>query len=434
MANKQDLRIRTHKRPGTRPAREQTPPAEDTALREVPAKKRRRRGTVRRVLARLLVVAALFAAGFLIWQNWDKLAPDKVLVWLEETFAGRRGDGFPVEISGSGVTHMETLGENLALLTDTSFVIYSNQGGELTRRQHNYSAPLLKTAGDYALIAETGGTRFRLETRASTVLNVTADNKSEDEKETPVLDTALTGHPIISAAVGRSGTVALVTDSSQSYTSEVYVYDKKGKLLFHHNNSDLMAIDIAVSPNEKQVAIAGVAAHKGSIQSTVQVFSLRGGDNKPSKTYTGQDTLLCALSYFSNGRLAAVGDNAVWLLDPSGDLDKRVAYTEQQLDSYRIGDRSVGLVLSHYGSSDGGELRLITDAGEEAFAAAFTGTFRDMASVGNDMLLLTSNGLQRTNGKGLGKMMDVPPDGRMIAALGNKAIVLGLTALREFTP
>ena len=61
---------------------------------------------------------------------------------------------------------------------------------------------------------EQEGTRLRLETRRSTVLEMEAENK------------------IITGAVGSDGSFALVTKSTQGYLSEVCVYNKKGEKIY----------------------------------------------------------------------------------------------------------------------------------------------------------------------------------------------------------
>ena len=110
MANKQDLKIRSHaaprKKKDARPAavpppiqqspappaytyREsprEAPEADAPILKEVPPKKRRRSGRslIWMVFSRLVLVGVLLTGGYLLWQNWEKIAPDSLVIWVEE--------------------------------------------------------------------------------------------------------------------------------------------------------------------------------------------------------------------------------------------------------------------------------------------------------------------------------------------------------------
>ena len=170
MAKKQDLKITRRKPkagrdPGTKelpPELEGLPPLSEQELEPVllPAKKRKHRHPVARAIVRLLLVAAVLTGGFAVWKNWDKLAPEALLDWIDMKLDGAdKGDGFPYAISGDTVVAMGQAKNNLALLTDTSLLFINEKGGEIARRSHAYARPLLKTAGSYALVAERGGGR-----------------------------------------------------------------------------------------------------------------------------------------------------------------------------------------------------------------------------------------------------------------------------------
>lgn len=97
-------------------------------------KKRKRRHPFLRAFFRLLLVAAVLAAGIAVWKNWDKLAPEALLDWIDLKLAGAdKGDGFPYTISGDTVVAMGQAKNNLVLLTDTSLLFINEKGGEVAR-------------------------------------------------------------------------------------------------------------------------------------------------------------------------------------------------------------------------------------------------------------------------------------------------------------
>ena len=70
------------------------------------AKSTRKRGATPyrqwlRLFVRLGIVFAVLLTGFLVWKNWDKLAPEAVLDWAETRFGDAAiGTGFPTETQG----------------------------------------------------------------------------------------------------------------------------------------------------------------------------------------------------------------------------------------------------------------------------------------------------------------------------------------------
>ncbi len=455
MADKRDLKIKTHKhmtgeREPSPLAWERSPkrrvvqtrkkedpkPAvamtmDETEAADIPLPTRRRKNAAgRRIFKRLvaLVLVALIVAT--VWRNWDKLAPGNLFFWLDQTFSSS-GDGFPVEISGNTVLDIQQVQGYMVLLTDTSLVAYNENGGEVMRRQHNFSDPMLLVCGRYMLVAEQGGTRFRLDTLPEPVLNVTADNLTEDKK-TAVLDEALENR-IISADVRSDGGVALVTQSSGSYTSEVVVYNADGELQYRQRYAAVRAVDVALSSDDREVAVAGIEANNGVLQSSLRVYSLRSEDATPIKEYTGQDVLLSRVAYLDSSELVAIGDSQTWVVDPDGDLDKRIPY-DQQLVGYSIGEDAVGLALQKYGTGDGGELMWLDQTGEVAYTAPFVGSFRHLSLTDNEALLLTAGQLYRGDSTGLQAPVTVQRDGRMVGSVGGDAVVLGLTSLTAYSP
>lgn len=456
MADKRDLKIKTHKHmsntkdpspmawersPKKRVVRSKRDPEpssssvtmtmDETEAADIPVQPRRKKrfSAGRRLLVRLVTLLVAIAVVLTVWQHWDSLAPRNLMFWIEQTFSAS-GDGFPVEISGNTVLDVQEVQSYMVLLTDTSLVAFNANGGEVMRRQHNYSDPILIANGRYMLVAEIGGKRFRLETMSDTVLQVTADNLSEDKK-TSVLDTALE-NPIISADVRADGTVALVTFSSGSYTSEVLVYSPSGKLQYRQRYVSMQAVDVALSADKQDVAVAGIEADNGAMRSTLRVHALRSQENTPRREYTGRDVMLSRVAYLEGEELVAIGDTQTWVVHADSDLDKRITY-EQQLVGYTIADNAVGLALHKYGAGDGGELVWVDHRGETAYTAAFSGDYRHLAIADDGVLLLTAGQLYWGDSTGLTGHIPVQQDGRMVGRIGKKAIVLGLTALNEYT-
>ena len=407
MPVKHDISIRRRKSVNS-----QTSGQDENMLSAVPVRRKRKRRTFLRALFRLMVVAALIIGGVYVWKNWDALAPESIIYRINEKLAGgQRGDGFPVEITGSSVLNMSETKDGLALLTDTAVVLLNHKGGELLRRQHGYSNPFMRTNGKWLLIADNGGSRLRIETRAGTAAEMTVKNR------------------IVSAAIGSGGGFAVATDSSKGYTSEVVAYNRQQKKIFHRYDVKLTVLDIALSPNGKSMAVVGIKAEAGAMKCSLLFFDFNKKD--PVAEYSGTDLMLFSVKYFPNGTVAAVGDRALWVFDESGSIQQKHSYEDCELAGFTLGDRSAAVALRNFGGSEGGSLLTVNSSGDKAYSIPFEGSFRSLAPDKSGMLLLTSEALYRADAAGVFKKGDSIRDGRMVCSLGKKIIILGLTSLNE---
>ena len=186
---------------------------------------RKRRGNYGpwlRFLKRVTVVAVIVVVGFLVWRNWEKVAPEALLDWTEQHFGETEtGDGFPRPVTGNVICEMTEVNQHLAVLSDTTLRFFNGTAACVTERAHSFSTPSMHTAGKYVLLTEVGGERIRLETRRDTVLEKQFSNRC-----------------IYATDLLSNGTVALILNSaSQSYLSEVQVINAKGDVKFTYQSS-----------------------------------------------------------------------------------------------------------------------------------------------------------------------------------------------------
>ncbi|MBE6767802.1 MAG: hypothetical protein E7549_02685 [Ruminococcaceae bacterium] len=418
MASKRDLTIKKRRVTATEEPMPENTATEAKGRRPSRKKRARRRGrsVIWAVLFRLTLVVAVVLLGVLLWRNWDTLAPAALTEWFDRTVTGGDGgDGYPVDISGDGVVSMQAFGNNAALLTDTSLLVYNSSGAETVDRGHTFADPLLCTAGDYMLVAELGGNRYTLH------------NKKEAVRDGAAIGT------VVSAAVSENGQVALATESSQSYMSEVLVFDRKGNEAFHWYSADLMVVDVAFSPRQKEIAVLGLSAVGGDMCSTLHVFSLSGKEEGPTHTYRATGAMMTALNYFDNGRVAAVGDTAVWVYDPDKNETAVTDFEDAVLLGYAFSDEGVGAVTRDYGESRGGMLRVITTVGNPVREITFAGNYRHVTAADRGFYLLTEDTLYQADGAGIAKQTAVSADSLMTVEMNGKPLVLHLSMLTRCT-
>ncbi len=375
--------------------------------------KKRRQKRRKRFMLRWIAVLAVAALVVTVVRYWDKLSPDVLVSEIGDFFTGGDGEGFPVDVSGNSIYQLETAENCTVLLSDTYLAMYNTSGSEVMRRTHSFADPLLRTAGKYMLIAERGGRRLQLETRAKTIITHT------------------TGYDIVTATVHTSGRVAVITAAEQGYNARLTVYDTDGTVVYERLCSTLLT-DVAFSPNGKQLAVAAVTAEKGAIRSTVEVLALHSADSAPLYMYGGTDVLLCRVSYLSNSLITAVGDTAVWMYHPQKEACDIYTVTDGEMKAFAIGEDTVAVVTQPYGSSGDGTLVYVKANGAAAYTADIQGICRDVAAYKNTYAVLTDGHLYRIDSKGITDTVEIPSDGKMVGRIGDTVTVLGLQNLTAY--
>lgn len=387
-----------------------TKPAEETAR---PVRRKKRRNNLR-LLLRVMLVVVLLLCLYALMVNWKDIAPDRFVSWVQDVVSGTTGGSWPVDLSSETAQDMQEVGGNMVLLTDGATVYYNSSGGESLRRTYAYAKPLMRTADRYVLLMETGGKRFRLESRDEVVF----------EPEEGLSNNIYTG------AVSVKGDVALVTDSSQSHVSEVIVFSRKGNERYQWYSSEWLVMDASFSKDGNSLAVVGCRTQGGAMQSAVLVFDLRGREEAPVQ-YVSDNVLFTGVQYMSGGTVIAIGDSQARFVNPTGSLDVTVAHEEEELIGYTFSTGDVMLVTRAYGSQDGGKAAVYSSTGDLRAEVTFAGEFRDAASSNKNFLLLTDAFVHEVKYSGITGQAEVAADSLMTGAIDGKPLVLGLTSLSE---
>ncbi len=375
-------------------------------------KRRGNYGPWLRLLKRLAVVAVVLLIGFLVWSNWEKIAPEALLDWTEQQFGeAETGEGFPRPITGNVVVDMAEVNQHLAVLSDTTLRFFNGTAACVTERAHSFAEPSMHTAGNYVLLTEVGGDRIRLETRRETVL----------EKQ-------LTNRCIYATDLLSNGTTALILNStSQSYLSEVQVLNAKGNVKFTYQSNKYLLTDVALSPNGKQLAVVGTTAGNGTLRSVVLTITLSNGN---VKEYTGTDTLLHSVTFFSNGTVMAIGDNAIWSVTRGADEPDIYSCDGYEPVGYTATSSLAIVALRRVGTTDTGAVWMFDTHGNQVQNATYEGTFCTVSARGTDVLLLTDRYMYEMETEGVRNTYEVPLDSLRAVSYRGSPLLLTLS---EFT-
>lgn len=380
---------------------------------DLPDKRRiHRRRARRRMAFRLTALVAVCALLFLLWQNWEVLAPDRLMDNLQDLVGSGIGS-YPVDISGSNVQQIARSKDYTVVLSDSYLTYLDSSGAEANRYPCTYPSAMLSHAGKYVLLAELGGHRVQLNTRTATWVQMQ------------------TQQDILAISVNEKGQFAVLTQGPQGYAVQVKVYDKQGKELYSRSRNQ-MAAQVALSADGTQVALLSVEAVDGELNSSIDVFSLKSAGQDTLCSYQGKDTLLYQLTYLSHNWLAAIGEHGAVMLDTADGLSSVYATDGMRILGYACAGDTLALALRPYGSTSGGQIQVIDKSGEALCTVPFEGEFRDLSGQKEMYALLTDTRVSQIGSTGLLAGADVPADGQQAVLDGNQAVVLGLNVLTSY--
>lgn len=364
-----------------------------------------------RLIKRLSIVALVLLVGFLVWNNWEKIAPEAILDWTDQQFGdAQSGEGFPCSISGNTVVEMAEVNQHLAVLSDTTLRFYNANAACVAERTHSFSQPTMHTAGKYVLLTELGGSRIRLETRRETVLGLTLENRS-----------------IYAADLLSNGTMALILNSaSQSYVSEIQVLNSKGTEQFTYKSNKYLLTDVSLSPGGRQLAAVGTTADNGVLKSVLLVITLSSSE---VEEYTGTDVLLHTVTFFSGDAILAVGDREIWSLK-GNQVEKTVCEGLEPV-GYTSTSSLSGVALRRAGATDEGEVWVFNAKADRIQTMEYNGTYRSVSGRGSKILLLTNEQLYEVNTAGVQAQYEVPSDSLLATTYRGSPLLLTLSEFKR---
>lgn len=214
---------------------------------------------------------------------------------------------FPLYIDGSASYQAGSISGNLVLLGDSYLYIFQTSGARTAARQHTYGSAMLRTAGDYALIYEQGGTRFRLET----VRKIHFEKSTNDR--------------ILFARVSKNGMTALVT-ASDTCASRLLVFNAKGQQIYQRDCVEELA-EITFNSDDSGCYAAAIRVSGGVMQSVIYAYSF----SSEEILWTGQPLDILAVSVYNTegNNLFVLGDTAACYLSSTGVVLSTYVYPDE---------------------------------------------------------------------------------------------------------
>ncbi len=244
----------------------------------------RKRNRIIRIIIYVIIVAIIITLIVL-----NSLSPTGLIEAVQNAYATWGEGEFPISVYSANGTYFNCSNGVIGIVNDSFFELYDDDGKLLQAVSHGMSDPVLKTSEARFVLYDRN--RYSL-----SVFNYSEELHSVDSET-----------PIISAAIGRNGTYAIVTDSDTSKNT-VTVYNKDNEELFKWNSANYYITDVVVFNEGDKIALSMLDSVGGSFKSFVYI--LQFDKVEPAYVYSFDDIVSSITSCGENYVLANGFDRA----------------------------------------------------------------------------------------------------------------------------
>lgn len=357
------------------------------------------------VILLLVSIAAAKVGGFTLSMVGDS---------LRTTFAKvGSGDGYPYSLSGMNVSDIAISNTDLCLLDDNSVRILDSTAKELSSIQHSFDHPVMQSNSGRVLVYDIGDKNFRIQSK------------------TRVLFEKQTDYMILTASLGRDGSVAVATRANGA-ESMLTVYDKNHKETFKWACAKEHIVSCDVSDNGRLFAVAVLGVNNGSVYSKVYIFEKRKEEAKASFEY--KDTALTSVQFLSNETVMVLGNNLCQIIK-GDEVKEKIDVSVNTPSRLYISDNNTAvLVLSKYSSTTQKIVKVYSKSGSERFTTEVNGIVKSVATDGKYVAVLTDSQVCIYNMKGeLCGKSDVNSDASDVAIYSRHTYVFSSESIAEYS-
>ncbi len=320
----------------------------------------------------------------------------------------KSGDGYPYYFESSTAQNVEKINSDLIVLTDDSTFVLDATAKKLSELQHSYSVPLISSRNGRAVMFDVGGYSYRVQSKTKILYEGTSE------------------HKIITAAIGKDGSVALATRGDSSM-SELTVYNKNQKEVFKWECAKEAIVAVDISDNGKRAAVSVLGAENGELYSKVIIFDFRYSEQISEYSYGSQT--VSDVEFISSNKVLATGEEVFSIIDKTSKQDEDLSLNKLSR-VYTADNNTTVAVFSKYGSSSSKIIKVYSASGKLLFTADVNSNVRSVSCDGSYISVLTDRQLISFNKKGktVGTH-DVASDGISCFTDGNNTYVLTTSAI-----
>ncbi|MEG2928250.1 MAG: DUF5711 family protein [Oscillospiraceae bacterium] len=258
------------------------------------------------------------------------------------------GEGFPVSAQLSTFKQAKTMGSSLCILNSDSLDFYSPTGAKGFSYYHSMQNPVIAASDNRIAIYNTNQTSLKI-ANAHKIL-FSSEMKND----------------IIHVSMSQNNKVA-VTTKSQSYNSEVAVYNYKMEEIFSWQSAKGFIINSFLSPNGNTLAINTVLAQDGYLINDIYIID--AVDKKEKFTIRNVKTMPLGVEYITANQLLVLYiDKAVIYSVQDGTQLGEYSYGSDALIDYDVQNGEVLLALGGYNREKQNRIVMLSPKLEEKFS------------------------------------------------------------------
>lgn len=273
------------------------------------------------IIISILVVAMIVVVALYItnseFRNWvdiqifrKEISQDKVAT---------------IELDEDQISNIYAFNEYIGILNKNKLYFYGTSGTEEANLDIQITNPIFHSSNRFLAIGESNGQKIYL-----------IENKEI------VWESEIEGN-ISQVYVNKNGYVAVVI-SGTSYKSVIQVFDTEGNVLFKKYLSETITVDVAISNDNKYLAMAEVNTSGTIIQSNIRIISIEKAKTDPTnseeKTYNSeQNKLIVNIEYQDKDRILCMYTDTINIIEDGQESvlfenkDKKITAQSIKLDN-----------------------------------------------------------------------------------------------------
>ena len=206
-----------------------------------------------------------------------------------------------IDLDEGQTTNTYAFNKYIGILNKNKFNLYGTTGAEEASLDMQITNPLFHSANRFLVIGESEGQKIYL----------------IEDKEM-AWEGQVEGS-ISQVYVNKNGYVAVIM-SETSYKSVIQLFDPEGNALFKKYLSSTIAIDVAISTDNKYLAIAEVDTSGTVIQSNIRIISIEKAKTDPTnseeKNYKSeQNKLIVNIQYQEKNRIVCMYTDSINIIE-----------------------------------------------------------------------------------------------------------------------
>ena len=348
----------------------------------IPAPKRLKQSNpIVRMLALLLTAALILLAMVLVIYR-DTINVDTFKRWLtyRNMETGESGESAPFSHAGGDKLSIAYLDSGLVTASAAGAHYYTLDGEHLAEEVLSMENPVLTSSRTTAVVYDAGNQSLFAFRNSQEYFSLSLNG----------------GADLLSARPNDGGWLA-VTAQQSGYKGAVTVYDRRGEPVIQISLSSTFAVDAAVSPDGRTVAVITIGQQGGSFFSRLLLYQV---NQKEPFAQIDLGSLTVLDMDFDEGLIWLLGEDRLITvaLTPEGETVQTYYFSPNYLKGCSLGGDGFALLLvGRYRSGAADQALRIDSSAQVTQTLSLSGQVLDYAAAGDCFALLTGGQLSLYN-------------------------------------